>query len=43
LRAQVKTNAGAGILITHSRAAAETADRILLLDVGGLKPFSQSG
>ena len=43
LRAQVKANAGAGILITHSRAAAETADRILVLDVGGLKSFSQSG
>jgi len=43
LRAQVKTNAGAGILITHSRAAAETADRILVLDAGGLKAFSYSG
>jgi putative ABC transport system ATP-binding protein len=42
LRAQVKANAGAGILITHSRAAAETADRILVLDVGGLKSFSPS-
>jgi putative ABC transport system ATP-binding protein len=43
LRAQVKANAGAGILITHSRAAAETADRILVLDVGGLKSLSSSG
>jgi putative ABC transport system ATP-binding protein len=43
LRAQVKANAGAGILITHSRAAAETADRILVLDAGGLKSFSLSG
>jgi putative ABC transport system ATP-binding protein len=43
LRAQVKANAGAGILITHSRAAAETADRILILDVGGLKSLSSSG
>jgi putative ABC transport system ATP-binding protein len=43
LRAQVKANAGAGILITHSRAAAETADRILVLDAGGLKSFSASG
>jgi putative ABC transport system ATP-binding protein len=40
LRAQVKANAGAGILITHSRTAADTADRILVLDVGGLRPFS---
>ena len=43
LRAQVKANAGAGILITHSRAAAETADRILVLDVGGLKSLSSIG
>jgi putative ABC transport system ATP-binding protein len=43
LRAQVKANAGAGILITHSRAAAETADRILVLDGGGLKPISAGG
>jgi putative ABC transport system ATP-binding protein len=35
---QIKTNAGAGILITHSRAAAETADRILVLDADGLHP-----
>jgi putative ABC transport system ATP-binding protein len=37
LRDQVKRNAGAGILITHSRAAADTADRILILDANGLK------
>jgi putative ABC transport system ATP-binding protein len=36
LRDQVKANAGAGILITHSRTAAETADRILVLDARGL-------
>jgi putative ABC transport system ATP-binding protein len=36
LRDQVKSSAGAGILITHSRAAAETADRILVLDASGL-------
>jgi len=40
LRTQVKANAGAGILITHSRTAAETADRILVLDMSGLKPLS---
>jgi putative ABC transport system ATP-binding protein len=40
LRAQVKANAGAGILITHSRAAADTADRILVLEQGGLRPFA---
>jgi putative ABC transport system ATP-binding protein len=43
LRAQVKANAGAGILITHSRAAAETADRIVVLDAGGLKPLRPGG
>jgi putative ABC transport system ATP-binding protein len=36
LRSQVKAHAGAGILITHSRPAAETADRILVLDARGL-------
>jgi putative ABC transport system ATP-binding protein len=40
LRAQVKTNAGAGILITHSRTAAETADRILVLEAEGLRPLA---
>jgi putative ABC transport system ATP-binding protein len=39
LRDQVKTNAGAGILITHSRAAADTADRIVVLDAHGLHDF----
>src|SRR6202051_2337936 len=39
LRAQVKADAGAGVLFTHSRTAADTADRILVLDVGGLTPF----
>jgi len=43
LRAQVKANAGAGILITHSRAAAETADRILVLDAAGLTPLDPRG
>jgi putative ABC transport system ATP-binding protein len=38
LRTQVKANAGAGILITHSQAAAETADRIVVLDARGLHP-----
>ena len=39
LRAQIKANAGAGILITHSRTAADTADRILRLDACGLTPI----
>jgi putative ABC transport system ATP-binding protein len=41
LRAQIKENCAAGILITHSRTAAETADRILLLDGRGLEPAEQ--
>jgi putative ABC transport system ATP-binding protein len=43
LRAQVKSNAGAGILITHSRNAADTAARILVLDAGGLRPLRPVG
>jgi putative ABC transport system ATP-binding protein len=42
LRRQIKGNAGAGILITHSRTAAETADRILILDASGLHAEAQS-
>jgi len=42
LREQIKANAGAGLLITHSRAAAETADRILVLSAQGLKPESRA-
>ena len=36
LRAQLKQNSAAGILITHSRTAADTADRIVMLDAHGL-------
>ena len=42
LRGQVKANAGAGILITHSRTAADTADRILVLDARGLQPLESA-
>ncbi len=38
LRTQIKANSAAGILITHSRTAADTADRILVLDGRGLRP-----
>lgn len=38
LREQVKQTGGAGILVTHSEAAAATADRVLVLDAGGLRP-----
>lgn len=42
LRAQVKANAGAGVLITHSKMAADTADRILVLDAHGLHPLTST-
>jgi putative ABC transport system ATP-binding protein len=42
LREQIKKNGGAGIVITHSRAAADTADRILVLDSSGLNPLRTS-
>jgi putative ABC transport system ATP-binding protein len=42
LRDQAKANAGAGVLITHSLAAAETADRILVLDGRTLTPWTAS-
>ena len=38
LRDQVKTNGAAGILVTHSPAAAATADRRLVLTRDGLAP-----
>ena len=38
LRDQVKQAGGAGILVTHSAAAAATADRVLVLTADGLHP-----
>ena len=38
LRVQVRVNGAAGMLVTHSRAAAETADRIYILTASGLAP-----
>jgi putative ABC transport system ATP-binding protein len=38
LRGQITRNAGAGILITHSAAAAATTDRIYVLAADGLRP-----
>jgi putative ABC transport system ATP-binding protein len=40
LRDQVKAGHAAGILVTHSRAAAETADRILMLTRDGLRELA---
>jgi putative ABC transport system ATP-binding protein len=39
LREQVRANAGSAVLITHSRAAAATADRIYVLDGRRMDPF----
>jgi putative ABC transport system ATP-binding protein len=38
LREQVKRESGAGILVTHSAAAAASADRVLVLNADGLHP-----
>jgi putative ABC transport system ATP-binding protein len=40
LRAQVKVHGGAGLLITHSRAAAATADRAFEFDGRALRPLA---
>jgi putative ABC transport system ATP-binding protein len=37
LRSQIKQGAAAGILVTHSHHAAQTADRVLLLTPAGLR------
>lgn len=39
MRAEIKVNGAAGIIVTHSQAAAATADRILLLTKAGLQPL----
>jgi len=39
LREQVKARGAAGILVTHSRVAAATADRALVLTRDGLRPL----
>jgi putative ABC transport system ATP-binding protein len=38
LRARIKAANAVGILVTHSRAAAATADRVLILGADGLRP-----
>ncbi len=43
LRAQIKANSAAGLLITHSRTAADTADRILVLNGRGLHALGREG
>jgi putative ABC transport system ATP-binding protein len=38
LRGEVKANRASGIIVTHSLAAAATADRVLVLTKNGLQP-----
>ena len=38
LRSSLDASGAAGILVTHSRAAADTADRVLILGPSGLRP-----
>lgn len=38
IRSEIKANGASAIIVTHSRAAAETADSILMLDKHGLAP-----
>ena len=38
LRRQIEDNHAAGVLVTHSRAAAETTDHIYVLTVNGIQP-----
>ena len=40
LRAEIKSNGASAIMVTHSMAAAETADRILILSRDGLQPLT---
>jgi putative ABC transport system ATP-binding protein len=42
LRRQIKENAAAGILVTHSRDAARTVDEIYTLTPAGLQPAEKS-
>jgi putative ABC transport system ATP-binding protein len=41
LREQLRAAGGAGLLITHSEAAAATADRVLRLDGRSLTPLAR--
>jgi len=40
IRAEIKANGASAIIVTHSHTAAETADKILMLDKHGLTPVS---
>jgi putative ABC transport system ATP-binding protein len=40
MRAEIKANGASGIIVTHSHAAAATADRVLVLTKDGLRPLN---
>ncbi len=40
MRTEIKANGASGILVTHSKAAAATADRVLMLTKAGLHPLA---
>jgi putative ABC transport system ATP-binding protein len=40
MRAEIKANGASGIIVTHSHAAAATADRVLVLTKDGLHPLN---
>lgn len=42
LRGEIKANGASGIIVTHSRAAAATADRVLVLTKDGLRDAERS-
>jgi putative ABC transport system ATP-binding protein len=43
LRDEIKQNHASAIIVTHSHAAAATADRVLILTANGLQPASATG
>jgi len=43
LRHTIRSSGATGVLVTHSRAAAASADRVLLLTRDGLRPVSPTG
>jgi len=43
LRSQIKDNQAAGILVTHSRTAADTADRVCVLTAAGIRSLGAPG
>ena len=40
MHTEIKANGATGILVTHSQAAAATADRVLMLTKEGLHPVT---